>query len=240
MPPRRYPYAPTPSFHDHLALTGLLVELVVEAVLAGLQRPNDEARLVPGRDHFLDLEVVALEFHHCLAVVRHLDHEALAGRSFDHRGLEHAIACGDLEHWEAVGKDRRRDSEAEKECKERLHGSERVELGRCGGRGSGSPDRAVGETIADADGVVNRNDFHSPAVRRVVASDHTATIASPAPISAMPSHSLPARRSPKIAIEATSAITGMAKMLSDASPAGSQRRISIQARKPAALEIAPT
>ena len=39
----------------------------------------------------------------------------------------------------------------------------------------------------------------------------------------MPIHSLRVRRSPKTAIDDSSAITGIANMLSDAVPAGSQR-----------------
>jgi putative ABC transport system permease protein len=61
--------------------------------------------------------------------------------------------------------------------------------------------------------------------------------ARPAPMHAMPVHSLRLSVSPKIAIDSSSAITGTMNMLSDAVPAGSQRRISIHATKPTAVAI---
>ena len=54
---------------------------------------------------------------------------------------------------------------------------------------------------------------------------------------AMPVHSLAFSRSPVKAIDDSSAITGIANMLSDAVPAGRWRRTAIHSRKPSAVDI---
>src|SRR4051812_28009123 len=57
-------------FRDHRALRGLLVELTVERVAAGLERADEDRRLLPAGDHFLALEAVALElFRRAVLVV---------------------------------------------------------------------------------------------------------------------------------------------------------------------------
>ena len=59
-------------------------------------------------------------------------------------------------------------------------------------------------------------------------------------MAAIPIHSMRVMRSPNTAIDDRIAMTGTANRLSDAVPAGSQRRISIYTRKPPAVEMAPT
>src|SRR3954453_21116743 len=92
------PMNPCPGLlRDDPALPGLLVELVEELVLAGLQCVDRYRRLPARRDDLLLLQVPALEFDRRLALVGDVDAKPLAGRNLDHGRLEHAVARDDLE-----------------------------------------------------------------------------------------------------------------------------------------------
>src|SRR4029079_278055 len=81
---------------DHLALAGLLVELVEELVLARLQRVDRHRGLAAGWNHLFLPEVAAFELDRALALVDDVDAKALAGRHFDRRGLENAVTSSQL------------------------------------------------------------------------------------------------------------------------------------------------
>src|SRR4029079_13055931 len=82
---------------DDPALRGLRMEFVEEGVFAGLQRIDRDRRARTRRQHFLDLERLALEFDRRLAFVADVDLDLLAGGNDELRWLELAVLCHDRE-----------------------------------------------------------------------------------------------------------------------------------------------
>jgi hypothetical protein len=75
----------------------VFVILAEELVAPGIERRDFDHRGLPGGNHLLGVEVIALEFLGCGVRIGDLERQVLAGRNLELRGVEAMVLDGDRE-----------------------------------------------------------------------------------------------------------------------------------------------